>query len=74
MWARGRLAVTECPRSYITAESVAWLSQYAAWRVSKRIGADMPARDVDAMLTLDREFAESADRAARTREENRGHK
>ncbi len=33
----------------------------------------MPARDVDAMLTLDREFAESAAGTARNREGNRGH-
>lgn len=70
---RAKLATTECPRSYITAESVAWLALYAAWRVSKRSGPDMPARDVDAMLTLDREFAESAAGTARNREGNRGH-
>ena len=71
VWARGRLGITECPRSYITAESAAWLDQYAAWRAARRTGTGMPARDVDAMLTLDAEFAAEA---ARTGEGDGGHK
>jgi len=71
VWAWGRVGITECPRSYITAESAAWLEQYAAWRVARRAEPDMPARDLDAMLTLDREFAAEA---ARTGEGDSGQK
>jgi hypothetical protein len=57
------VATTECPKSYITAESTARLEQF---QVSKRFGfpnaAETPAREVEAMLVLEAELAEEVKR------------
>jgi hypothetical protein len=55
VWARGGLGIQECPRSYVTAESVSWLEMYAAWRKAADI-REMAAKDVEAMLVLEREI------------------
>jgi hypothetical protein len=48
-----------CPRSLITGESAAWVEEFYAW---KRLGWPDPlrlgAREAEAMLVLDREWAE----------------
>jgi hypothetical protein len=58
VWAKGGLAVQECPRSYVSTESIGWLEQYGAWRRTSAV-LDMPARDVEAMLILEREIEAS---------------
>ncbi len=54
---RGRVSTTECPRSLITGESVAWLEQFHAW---KRLGFPdarrLTAREGHAMLILEQEY------------------
>lgn len=60
MWAHENVGTTECPQSAITGESVAWLELFAAWRRGWQATAEMPARDVEAMLILDREWAAEA--------------
>ncbi len=54
MWAHKRAATFECPRSYVTAESAAWLDMFAVWDRCGDVWR-MPARDVEAMLTLAQE-------------------
>ncbi len=63
VWARSGVATTECPRSFITAESAAWVEEFQVW---KRLGypdvARMPARQVEAMLVLEGELTEEVRR------------
>jgi hypothetical protein len=58
VWARKAAASEECPRSYITAQSLAWVE---AFLVGKRLGTAAPldamaARDAEAFLILEREW------------------
>jgi hypothetical protein len=59
VWARHGASVAECPRSYISGESLTLLEHYYA---GKYFGvADMyalPARTVDAICTVEREVNE----------------
>jgi hypothetical protein len=59
VWARGKHFSTECPKSYITAESLYLIERYY---VLKRFGIkdirQLPARVVDALLILERDHAE----------------
>ena len=63
VWARGRVSTSECPKSFVTAESVGWLEEFQAW---KRFGyanvAEMTARQVEAMLVLEAELGEEVKR------------
>ncbi len=58
VWARGHASTTICPRSAITGESAAWVEEFHAW---KRFGwpdvRTLGAREAEAMLVLDREWA-----------------
>jgi hypothetical protein len=50
------VAIAECPKSYITAESLTWIEEF---QVRKLFGFGdvmlLPARAVDAFCTLERE-------------------
>lgn len=63
VWARGNVATEECPKSYITGESLAWVEEFQVW---KRLGyprvEEMTARQVEAMLVLEAELAEEVKR------------
>jgi hypothetical protein len=56
VWARGGVGVFECPKSYITAESLTWIEEF---HVRKLFGfgdvMSLPARAVDAFCALERE-------------------
>ena len=56
VWARGGVGVFECPKSYITAESLTWIEEF---QVRKLFGfgdvMSLSARAVDAFCTLERE-------------------
>lgn len=59
VWARKGAASEVCPRSSISGQSMAWLEAFAA---RKRLGAaegvaGMAARDVEAFLVLEQEWA-----------------
>ena len=63
VWARGRTALTSCPTSYITAESIALVEEFHAWKL---LGAGsfhkLPARLVEAIFILENELrAERSD-------------
>jgi hypothetical protein len=68
VWARRKAATEECPRSFITAESLAWLEGFYVWkRLGGRPVEEMTARQVQAFLLLERELALEA------RHERNGH-
>jgi hypothetical protein len=56
VWVRGGVAVSECPKSYISPESLTWLEEF---QVRKLFGfgdvMNLPARVVDAFCTLEKE-------------------
>lgn len=54
MWARKGVGVTECPRSYITPESVAMVEEFWAWRALGRLPEG--ARQVEALIILQGEW------------------
>lgn len=59
VWARGGVSTTSCPKSYVTAQSLAWLDEYCAYRTLGRPDAGgLTAREVEAFLVLDNEWAE----------------
>jgi hypothetical protein len=56
VWARRGVAVAECPKSYITPQSLTWIEEF---HIRKLFGfgdvTELPARTVDAFCTLERE-------------------
>jgi hypothetical protein len=59
VWAQGDLWLEECPKPYISAESLGIIERYLVW---KKFGGNSvetrPAKEVDGFLTLDAEIAE----------------
>jgi hypothetical protein len=49
------VAISECPTSYISSESIALLEGFVAWNMARQSLLDAPARLADAILTLDQE-------------------
>src|SRR3954468_5537067 len=51
VWVRGRVGSTECPKSYVTSESLALLEQFYAWKLLGSIDPKtLPARTMDAFF------------------------
>lgn len=62
VWARRTVSSPECPRSYITAQSLTWVEVFL---VRKKLGGaepvgEMAARDAEAFLILESEWAQRA--------------
>ena len=58
VWARRGARSTECPQSFITADSVAWIERYQAGRVFGFGDVlQLPAKTVDAFCVLELETA-----------------
>jgi hypothetical protein len=59
VWAQGDLWLEECPKPYISAESMGTIESYLVW---KKFGGNpvetRPAKEVDGFLILDAEIAE----------------
>lgn len=54
VWARYGSATNRCPKTVITADSVAWLDQWAIWRQTGRgVSAEWSAKDLEAMAVLE---------------------
>jgi hypothetical protein len=54
VWSRKRVVATACPKSLISAESLAWIEEFQVWRLVG--GADyrtLTARQVDAISALE---------------------
>ena len=59
VWARGRTAVSTCPKSYVTPESLGLLEQFYAWKLFGNTDPNtLPARTVDAFFVLEKELME----------------
>lgn len=52
--------MSECPKSYITAESMSLLDAYSAWRLTGGRFDEAPAKQVDAFVVLERELQREA--------------
>ena len=60
MWARSGVMVSECPKSFVTAQSLAWLELHQLWRLERgRPLTDLPARQAEAFLLLEGELAKA---------------
>lgn len=58
VWARSRVAIGACPKSFITTESMALVEEFAARRRMGAIDvAELTARQADAFLMLEAEIA-----------------
>ncbi len=66
VWAKGGSVAHRCPKTEITAESVAWLEMWAAW---KRLGSmtllGASAKDLEAVAALQEEWEIMQDEAGR---------
>lgn len=57
MWALGDVVASRCPKSEISADSMAWLELFATWRAAgKGTWSEMSARDADALAILELEL------------------
>lgn len=57
VWVRGRRVTEECPKSLITAESIAWLEKFFVWNfASRRSAEELTAREAEAFSLLDVEY------------------
>ena len=58
VWAQGGLLLEECPKSYITGESLGILESYLVWRKFGGVPIETRgAKEVDGFLALDAELA-----------------
>lgn len=58
MWARRRTVSMQCPKSYVTAQSLTWIDEFALWRRQGTAGyADTEAKKLDAFLILEAQLA-----------------
>jgi hypothetical protein len=61
IWARRGHGVTQCPTSYITGQSLAWLEEYCTWKLLGRADIrSLPARQVEAFWVLENELMEES--------------
>jgi hypothetical protein len=58
IWARKSVATMVCPKSFITAQSLAWVEEYLVRRKLGQKGIEgLGARQVEAFLILEHELA-----------------
>jgi hypothetical protein len=58
IWARNSVATMACPKSFITAQSLAWVEEYLVRRKLGQRGIEgLGAREVEAFLILEHELA-----------------
>jgi hypothetical protein len=61
VWARKGVVVDTCPVSYISAQSLAWLEEYAAWKALRPPALwELPAKTVEAFCLLEKEMLREA--------------
>ena len=67
MWARKSTGVSECPVSFITADSGDWLEHFHIWRMtSKESLLDLPAKTAEAIALLENEWREEINETAKS--------
>ena len=60
VWARNSAATTTCPKSFISAQSMAWIEEYLVRRKLGQKGIDgLGAREVEAFLIIEHELTEA---------------
>lgn len=58
---RDAVSTEECPKSLVTPQSTEWIEKFFAWKFSGGGGLmELPARDADAFLTLEKEWRKGA--------------
>lgn len=58
IWARKHVVAVSCPKSLISADSLAWIEEFYAWKLAGGIDCQtMSARQADAFAVLERELA-----------------
>jgi hypothetical protein len=56
VWARKHAVAERCPKSLISAQSLAWIEQYSGWRLAGAGGyRSMDARQLEAFSVLEEE-------------------
>ncbi len=64
VWARYGTIADQCPKTAVTADSVAWMEQWAVWRQSGRFPhSDWGAKDLEAMAVLEQAWERMQDEA-----------
>ena len=62
VWASGSVAIEVCPKSFVTAQSMAWIETYLVRRKLGQKGIDgLTAREVEAFLILEHEIEEQTE-------------
>lgn len=56
MWARGKTATEECPKSLISADSLALLEEFHVWKFAGGPVRDLPAKRVEGFVILEQEW------------------
>lgn len=64
------MGTEECPVSAVQAQSWTFIEEFALWKLTGTgYGADSPARSLDAMQVLEREWQKEIEHARRSVEE-----
>lgn len=67
MWLRRKASTAECPKTAITAESLALLEDFFGWKLGGPMSLrDLPAKVVDAYSVLENEWLEEKHNAERS--------
>lgn len=68
IWVGRGSSASRCPKTVITADSVAWLEMWTGWRLAGRAPeACWSAKDLEAMGTLENEWERMLDEERRSR-------
>ena len=66
VWVRKGVALTSCPVSQITPQSLGWIEEYVAWKVLGGLELhQLPARTVEAFCILENEAAKETNNGER---------
>lgn len=57
VWLRGAVAIDTCPTSYVSADSISWIEEFFAWKLSSGMDVrQLRAKSVDAFAILNKEL------------------
>lgn len=62
VWVARSVETENCPKSVVTAQSLLWLEEFAAWRGGYVPNGMLTARQIDAFQVLDNELLKEAQR------------
>lgn len=66
VWARGNVSTDECPKSYISADSLYYLERFAVWRAFGNSQTDeLPAKEAEALIILESQWKAEKQNAQR---------